>query len=75
MEEKLLGMQNNMFQERFNNSSSWIDERNKRLDWGTDNELAALERISAYTEEAYKTGKILYRDYIEYKKQLDEKVF
>lgn len=75
MEEELLGMQNTSFQSRFNNSISWIDERNKRLDWGTDNELAALDRISAYTDEAYKKGKMLYRDYIEYKKQLDDKYF
>lgn len=71
----LLDTYENAFKARFDNSIQWIEDRNKYSDWGADNEIAALQRVLDYTREAYAQGKILYKTYVEYKRELEDRFF
>lgn len=71
----LLDTYENAFKARFDNSIQWIEDRNKYMDWGEDNEIAALQRVLDYTRQAYAQGKITYKTYVEYKRELEDRFF
>ena len=62
-----------MYDARFRQSEKWLAHEEKYNGMSTDDYLAGIDRMRAYTEEYYQKGIISHREYVEKKIELDEK--
>ena len=53
---------------------SYIEATNKYGKWGSDNEIAALNRAKAEIEDYYRSGKIAAKDYYEYIEKINKDI-
>lgn len=73
LEDDITSYQEKAFNERYQLSKDYIDDRNDLDDWGADNEVEAWKRVQAWMDEWYKNGLISYDYYLEKRKEATKK--
>lgn len=64
-----------MFEDGWDYYESYISARNDLNSWGTDNEVAALQRQMRYLEDSYANGLVDYKDYCDKKQDLTKDLY
>ena len=73
VEDDITSYQKKAFDERYQESKDYIDDRNDLEDWGADSEIEAWHRVEAWMDEWYKNGLISYDYYLEKRKEATKK--
>ena len=73
VEDDITSYQKKAFDERYQESKDYIDDRNDLEDWGADSEIEAWHRVEAWMDEWYKNGFISYDYYLEKRKEATKK--
>lgn len=73
LEDDITSYQEKAFNERYQLSKDYIDDRNDLDDWGADNEVEAWKRVQVWMDEWYKNGLISYDYYLEKRKEATKK--
>ena len=64
-----------VYDDRLSQSKKYIEEKNFYDNWGTDNEIAAWERVKEYTEQFYKDGLISHEKYADSISEIDKNIY
>ena len=73
VEDDITSYQKKAFDERYQESKDYIDDRNDLEDWGADSEIEAWHRVETWMDEWYKNGLISYDYYLEKRKEATKK--
>lgn len=73
VEDDITSYQEKAFDERYQKSKDYIDDRNDLDDWGADSEIEAWHRVEKWMDEWYARGEISYEYYLEKRKEATKK--
>lgn len=73
VQDDITSYQEKAFDERYQKSKDYIDDRNDLDDWGADNEIEAWHRVEKWMDEWYARGEISYEYYLEKRKEATKK--
>ncbi|MBR0596965.1 hypothetical protein KCX82_03690 [Clostridiales bacterium BAD-6] len=74
-QEDQIKILDSQYDSRLSLSKQYIEDRNFYNDWGADSEIAAWERIKAYTEDYYREGTISHEKYAESIREIDKNLY
>ncbi|MCH5212268.1 MAG: phage tail tape measure protein [Oscillospiraceae bacterium] len=72
-EEKIYSLRQKQYQEQLSHSKSWLAHEQKYNALSYDDTVAAIRRIEARVQEAYNSGLIAEREYLDTMREWDEK--
>lgn len=75
LEDTIVNLQHEAFDERLQLSEDYIDKRNTYNSWGADSEIKAWKRVLDWMDEWYKQGLIDYEYYLEQREEAYEKYY
>lgn len=73
LQDDITSYQEKAFNERYQKSKDYIDDRNDLEDWGADSEIEAWHRVEKWMDEWYARGEISYKYYLEKRKEATKK--
>ena len=73
LQDDITSYQEKAFDERYQKSKDYIDDRNDLEDWGADSEIEAWHRVEKWMDEWYARGEISYKYYLEKRKEATKK--
>lgn len=73
LQDDITSYQEKAFDERYQKSKDYIDDRNDLEDWGADSEIKAWHRVEKWMDEWYARGEISYKYYLEKRKEATKK--
>lgn len=73
LQDDITSYQEKAFDERYQKSKDYIDDRNDLEDWGADSEIEAWHRVEKWMDEWYARGDISYKYYLEKRKEATKK--
>lgn len=73
LQDDITSYQEKAFDERYQKSKDYIDDRNDLEDWGADSEIETWHRVEKWMDEWYARGEISYKYYLEKRKEATKK--
>lgn len=73
--KKLSQFGSQMYQDRIDNSNRWLSHESEMNRLTTEEYIAGLERMKAYTQSYYSSGIISHREYTDSMQSLEERIF